>query len=100
MEVILNLFQNLPYGLLSKRSYWKVCRRGAFQYLFLVFITTDPGLRLSRMTTTTNDPRCRSRTKFRMTAFFNSPRTLRVANPTHQKAGTQQKAFRLSLTNS
>ena len=38
----------------NKRSYWKVCRRGAFQYLSFstALITTDPGLRLSRMTTT------------------------------------------------
>ena len=52
--VILNLFQDIHYELLSKRSYWKVRRRGAFQYLlFSFFITTDPGLQLSRMTTTT-----------------------------------------------
>ena len=33
----------------------------AFQYLILVLITTDPGLRLSRMTTITNYPSSRSR---------------------------------------
>ena len=32
-----------------------------FQYLILVLITTDPGLRLSRMTTITNYPSSRSR---------------------------------------
>ena len=37
-----------------KSSFPSVSRRGVFQYpLFSFFITTDPGLRLSRMTATT-----------------------------------------------
>ena len=47
------MFQNLPVGLfcvsLSQKAYWKV----SVQYLLFssFLITTDPGLRLSRMTT-------------------------------------------------
>ena len=54
-NVVLNLFQDLLIGLLSKRPYRKVCRCGAFRYLLLSSfrVTTDPGLQLSRMTTTT-----------------------------------------------
>ena len=74
LVVILNLFQNLPYGLfcvsLSKKSYWKV----SVQYLLFssFFITTDPGLRLSRMTATTQDVDSENPAgrQFRMTPNF------------------------------
>ena len=58
-EVILNLVQDLPIGLSSGLLFNKVILEGFCPVSNPYFITTDPGLRLSRMTTTANDPRCR-----------------------------------------
>ena len=49
MGGILNLFQDLPVGLLSN----KVILEGFCPVSNPYFITTDPGLQLSRMTATT-----------------------------------------------